>query len=58
MSKFTDHPGFPGDGDNSIELHHSAPEYWTKKMTFWAVLMIVAFAVAAVVVSIWLMNNE
>lgn len=34
-------PGFPGDGDSDIELHHDDPDHWTKKDAVWSTTMIV-----------------
>lgn len=48
--KYKDIPGFPGDGDSDIELHHADPIYWTTKMTVWSIAMVVVFVLLAAVV--------
>ncbi len=46
-TKYRDIPGFPGDTDEDVELHHAAPIHWTKKMTIWSIGMVVVFFMAA-----------
>lgn len=51
MSKrYRNIPGFPGDGDSSIDLKHAAPIHWTTKMTIWSLVMFVILAALAAVV--------
>ena len=59
MSKtFTDMPGYPGDGDNGIVLHHGEPVKWTRNATVWSISMIVIAAIAAVAAVVVVMNID
>ena len=56
-SNFVDKPGFHGDGDSSIELHHGLPSKWTSKQTIWSVSMVVIFIVVAVGLIMWALET-
>lgn len=46
---FLDAPGFHGDVKKDISFSHGHPELWTRKMTIWSVLIVLATAVAGIV---------
>lgn len=57
-SNFKDIPGYPGDGDNSIELHHGDPVRWSKKATIWSISMIAVATLASIAAVVAVMNIE
>lgn len=52
INDFKNIPGYHGDGDSSIELHHDEPVRWTKRSTVWAVATIVVCTVLAIAASV------
>ncbi len=51
--RYRDIPGFHGDTEEEVDLHHATPVRWTTKMTVWSVMMVMFVFILAFVVFIF-----